>query len=215
MGEYMKEKYKSIINHIVPYKKSTIFFITIIIIGVTLGAIYAININQNDKLLVIDRIKEIINSINNNDMKYNIIFKNSILNNLTYISLISLLGLTLVGSFISIIILLFKSFTIGFSISAFILTYKVKGLILSVLYLILSQFLTLISILLLSIYSFMFSVSFIKTILIKNSNQITFKRYLKKYSIIILLTLCTSLISALSETYLLPAIIKLIIKLYI
>lgn len=214
MGELMIKKYNRIKNIIFPNKKINIFIISILFLGIITGAIFSNIINLNDKTLVIDKIKLFIDNINTNSINQLIVFKNSITINLIYIFLIWVLGMTFI-SFILITILLFiKSFILGFSLASFILTYNYKGIILSAIYLIFGQLLNVITILVLSIYSIMFGIKLFKIIIKKDNTPNTLK-YFKNYTIILIITIIISIISSLSESFLLPSLIKLIIPLFI
>ena len=79
--------------------------------------------------------------------------------------------MTLIGIPINIFILFFKSFTLGFSLSSFIITYSYKGLLLSSIYLIIGQLINIIVLLVLTIYSIMFSSILIKNIFKNNYNS--------------------------------------------
>lgn len=210
----MIKKYNKIKSIILPNKKINIFIICLIVLGLTIGSIFSVIISQNDQNLVIEKIKLFIDNINNNSLNSLIAFKNSISINYLYIIIIWILGMTLIGIPINIFILFFKSFTLGFSLSSFIITYSYKGLLLSSIYLILGQLINIIVLLVLTIYSIMFSSILIKNIF-KNNLHNKLPKFLKNYCIILIIVLLVSLISSLSETFLMPTIIKLLIKLYI
>ena len=122
--------------------------------------------------------------------------------------------MTIIGIVINIFLLYLKGFIFGFSLSAFILTYNYKGIILSILYTIFGQLLNLIVVMILTIYSIMFTSNFIKQI-IKSKQNINIPKYFKNYSLIFLITIIISLISSISETFIFPTLIKIIIKLFI
>ena len=60
----------------------------------------------------------------------------------------------------------------------------------------------------------MFTINLLKQI-VKNKQSINLLRFFKNYSLIFLITIIISLISSLSEAFLFPTLIKLIIKLFI
>mgnify|MGYP004658084209 FL=1 len=213
MGELMIKKYNRIKDIIFPNKKLNIFIISILFLGIITGAIFANIINLNDKTLVIDKIKLFIENINTNKIDSIIALKNSLTINTIYITLIWILGMTFIGFIITIILLFTKSFILGFSLASFILTYNYKGIILSTIYLIFGQLLNIFTIIILSIYSIMFEIKLFKIIIKKDNNQNTLKQF-KNYTIIFIITIIISIISSLSESFLLPSLIKLIIKLF-
>ena len=210
----MIKKYNNIKSIIIPSKKINIFIISILFLGLIAGAIFSNIIGLNDQNLVIDKIKLFINNINENSIDTIIAFKNSISTNLIYIIIIWILGMTLIGIPINIFIFFIKSFVLGFSLSSFILTYSYKGIILSTIYLLLGQLINIIILLVLTIYSIMFSSILIKLIF-KGNNRLEFPKFLKNYCLILIICILLSVISSLSESFLVPSIIKLLIKLYI
>ncbi len=210
----MIKKYSNIKNIILPNKKINIFVMCILFLGVIAGAVFSGIIGLNDKTLVIDKIHLFIDNINNNSINSILALKNSISINLIYIFLIWLLGMALLGIIFNVLILFVKGFIFGFSIASFILTYSYKGIIISFLYLIFGQLLNIIVLLVLTIYSIMFSYQLL-CLIFKNNNNFTTRKFLKNYAIILLFSIIISLISSLSEAFLLPSLIKLIIKLYI
>ena len=122
--------------------------------------------------------------------------------------------MTIIGVIFNIFLLYLKGFIFGFSLSAFILTYSYKGIILSILYTIFGQLLNIIVIMILSIYSIMFTINLLKQI-IKNKQTLNITKYFKTYSIIFIITGLISIISSLSESFLFPTLIKIIVKLFI
>ena len=214
MGEDIMKKYSNIKSIILPNKKINIFVICILFLGVIAGAIFSEIIGMNDKTLVIEKIKTFIENINNNSLNSILVFKNSLSINLLYIIIIWILGMALLGIVFNIFILFLKSFIFGFSIASFIITYSYKGLALSFLYLIFGQIINIIIIIVLTIYSISFSYRLLLMIF-KNGNNINIKKVLKNYSIIFIFSIILSIISSLSESFLLPSLIKLISKLYV
>lgn len=210
----MLKKYRSIKSILFPSKKLNIFILSIIILGITLGSIFSTIITQNDQNLIIEKIKLFITNINNNSLNTIISFKNSISINLIYIFIIWILGMTLIGIPINTFLLFIKNFILGFSLSSFILTYNYKGIILSSIYLIFGEILTIIILSILTIYSIIFSSKLLKHIF-KNNTPNEIPKYLKNYSLIFVISIILSLISSISESFLVPTLIKLIINLYI
>lgn len=210
----MIKKYSNIKSIIVPSKKINFFVISIIILGVTFGAVFTNIIGFNDKTLVIDKIKIFIDNINSGAIDSFLAFKNGISINLIYVILIWILGMTCIGVLFNIFLLFTKSFIFGFSIASFILTYSYKGIILSLLYLLFGQLLNMVVIMLLTIYSIMFSSKIFKLIF-KNQGNHDILKFFKNYLLILMVAIIISLISALLEAFILPALIKIIIKLFI
>ena len=92
-------------------------------------------------------------------LDYKSAFINCLTSNTIYIVLIWLLGISILGIPIIIIILILKSFTIGFTISSILYFYKFKGLIIAIIYII-PLLINLFAIIYLSYYAIMFSKNF-------------------------------------------------------
>jgi len=210
----MTKKYTNIKKIIVPNKKINLFVISILFLGVIAGGIYTNIIGINDKNLVIDKIKMFIDNVNGNSLKTLLVFKNSISVNFLYIFIIWILGMSLVGIIFNILLLFIKGFIFGFSIASFIATYGAKGIILSLIYLLFGQLLNIVVIIILTIYSIMISIKLISVIFKKMTNG-DILPFFKKYIIILIICIVVSLISSVLETFLLPSLIKLIVRLYI
>jgi len=210
----MITKLRRIKSIIFPNKKINYTVIIILFLGVITGAIFSTMIDLNDKKLVLEKIQLFISNINTGSINNISAFKNSIIINLSYSFLIWILGLTIIGVIINIFLLYLKGFIFGFSLSSFILTYSYKGIILSILYTLFGQLLNIIVIIILTIYSIMFTTNFLKQIL-KTKQNINIPKYFKNYSIIFATTIIISLISSISEVFLFPTLIHILIKIFI
>jgi len=209
----MKNKINNIVKIIYPSKKINFFVFCLLLLGITLGATFASVVDINDKKLIIEKIELFISNINSNSIDIASTLKNSISINFIYLFFIWFFGMTIIGVILSVILLFLKGFIIGFSLASFIVTYSYKGLILSTIYLFLGQLLNILVICTITIYSITISHKLL-TIIVKNRVTAT-RTFLKNYLIIFLLLLILSLISSVSECILLPAVIRLIIKLFI
>ena len=210
----MLNKFSKIKSIIFPNKKINFFVLAILFLGVTSGAIFSNIIDLNDKNLVIDKIQLFVSNIDKGEINSLLALKNSIITNLSYSLIIWVFGLTIIGIIFNIFLLYLKGFIFGFSLSAFIITYSYKGITLSLLYTLFGQLLNLVVIMILTIYSIMFTINLLKQI-VKNKQSTNLLRFFKNYSLIFLITIIISLISSLSEAFLFPTLIKLIIKLFI
>ena len=209
----MSNKLSNIRRIIFPNKKINIFVICILIMGVIAGAIFVNIIGLNDKNLVIDKIKLFIDNINNGKLDSFLLFKNSFLINIIYVIIIFILGMSMIGLIFNLILLFIKGFVFGFSIASFILTYSYRGIILSFLYLIFGQLLNIFMIIAISIYSIIFGIELLK--LIFKDKQVFSRNKFKNYLLIFVFCIIISIISSLLESFVLPTLIKLSIKLFI
>ena len=210
----MNSKINSIKSIIFPSKKINIFVISILFLGLISGAVFGNIISINDKTLVIDKIKLFISNINSDSINGIEVFKNGISVNMLYLGIIWVMGMTFVGVVLNVVILFIKSFILGFSLASFIMVYSYKGLILSLIYLLFVQIINILVIVMVSIYRIMFT-SKVNLIIFKNKQDNNILKFFRNYVFILIIAIIISIISSISEAFLLPAIIKIIIKLFI
>lgn len=209
----MDKKLTKIKNIILPSKKTNYFIITILILGLISGSVFLMVLNETDKTSVLNQIQTFFTNIDTSNINSGLAFKNSIITNIIYITLIWILGMSIIGIFINIFLVYLKGFLLGFSIASIFSCYGFKGVIGVFIYIFPHQLLNIFCIIILGIYSIMFTVKLFEYIMGKKNNNM--RNMLKKYTIIYIFTIITSLLSSLSEAYLLPALMKLVIKLFI
>ncbi len=210
----MKNKLNSFFSILLPNKRINLFVIFIVILGIISGSIFLVILKNNDMELVITKINEFMNNINLNKLNNLEAFKNSLIENFIIIILMWILGASIIGIIVNVFLTYLKGFIIGFSISSFILTFKIKGIILSFIYAFPTTIINIIILILISVYSYTFTVLLYKSIFNK-TNNILIKSYLKKYALILLICLGFSIVSSLTEAFLMPSMMKLVIKMFI
>lgn len=210
----MKNRFSKIFSILFPGKKTNLFVLLVVILGIISGSIFLIVLKDSDKELIINKIKTFIDNINSNNINNLDAFKNAIIENGIYILLIWLLGFSVIGIIFNVFLIYLKGFITGFSISSLILVYRYKGILASLLYVFPSVIINLFVTTILGIYSFTFTILLIKSIFNK-SNSILIKNYIKKYFLIFIFSIILIIISSLAEAFIFPSLIKVIIKLFI
>lgn len=209
----MNIKIKNAINTIIPNKKINCFVFFVIILGIISGSIFLVLISQNDKNSVFTQITNFITNINTNNISSVQALKNSLFNNFTYVLLIWILGMSIIGIVFNIFLVYLKGFVLGFSISSFIYVYGLKGTLASFIYVFPEQLLNIFVVVSLGIYSIMLTINLYQVIVGNRNTGI--KSFLKKYLYILLFASIITLFSTLFEVFLTPALYKLFIKLFI
>lgn len=210
----MNKKLNSGLALILPNKKVNLFVIFIVILGIISGSLFLMVLNENDKSEVINEISTFMANINTNNINNLNSFKNSLIEGMILIILSWILGMSIIGVIFNIFFIYMKSFTIGFSISSFILVYKYKGILSSLIYVIPSQLINILIILILGVYTLLFSKYLFKMIFLKDKT-VNLGKFFKKYVLVFGICIILCLISSLCEAYLLPSLLKVIIKLFI
>ena len=199
---------------ILPNKKVNLFVIFIVILGIISGSLFLMVLNDNDKSEVINEISTFMTNINTNNINNLNSFKNSLIEGMILIILSWILGMSIIGVIFNIFFIYMKSFIIGFSISSFILVYKYKGILSSLIYVIPSQLINILIILILGVYTLLFSKYLFKMIFLKDKT-VNLGKFFKKYVLVFGICILLCLVSSLCEAYLLPSLLKVMIKLFI
>lgn len=210
----MNKKLNSGLALILPNKKVNLFVIFIVVLGIISGFLFLMVLNENDKSEVINEISTFMANINTNNINNFNSFKNSLIEGMILIILSWILGMSIIGVIFNIFFIYMKSFTIGFSISSFILVYKYKGILSSLIYVIPSQLINILIILILGVYTLLFSKYLFKMIFLKDKT-VNLGKFFKKYVLVFGICIILCLVSSLCEAYLLPSLLKVMIKLFI
>ncbi len=210
----MNKKLNSGLALILPNKKVNLFVIFIVVLGIISGSLFLMVLNENDKSEVINEISTFMANINTNNINNLNSFKNSLIEGMILIILSWILGMSIIGVIFNIFFIYMKSFTIGFSISSFILVYKYKGILSSLIYVIPSQLINILIILILGVYTLLFSKYLFKMIFLKDKT-VNLGKFFKKYVLVFGICIILCVISSLCEAYLLPSLLKVMIKLFI
>ena len=210
----MNKKLNSGLALILPNKKLNLFVIFIVVLGIISGSLFLMVLNENDKSEVINEISTFMANINTNNINNLNSFKNSLIEGMILIILSWILGMSIIGVIFNIFFIYMKSFTIGFSISSFTLVYKYKGILSSLIYVIPSQLINILIILILGVYTLLFSKYLFKMIFLKDKT-VNLGKFFKKYVLVFGICIILCLVSSLCEAYLLPSLLKVIIKLFI
>lgn len=190
-------------------KKIFVFLFVLMLIGIIAGSIFTTILNSSDKKLVVDHLNDFINNINNNKLDYLFSLKSNLVTNIGYVMLIWLLGISVIGLPIIIIMFFTKCFILGFSVGSVLITFKLKGILVSLVYVFPGQVISLLFLLLLMMYSMSFTFRMLYAILKKKS--LDFKLIINKYFKILLIVLGVIILMSLYDTYLMPRLIKLLI----
>ncbi len=206
-------KRNNIFKLIIPNTRTNIIAFSVFIIGIITGSIFIMVINTNDKSLVVEHITKFFSNVNSSDYSYLDSLKNMLSLNYFYVIVIWILGLSILGILVNIFLTYLKGFIIGFTTSSLIITYGFKSILAVILYIIPHTLINSLVIIVLTIYSITFSRYLLIQIFQKKDMKT--KNFMKKYLIILLIAVALTLVSSISEVYLFPFLLKLIIKLYV
>ena len=189
-------------------KKLFLFLVIFSLTAIVLGSVFVVLLAKDNSLTITSKTKEFIEQIN--QLNYFKSFKNVFSYNLLFLIIIWLVGISIIGIPITLILFFIKTFSLGFTISSFIITYKTKGLLINLIYIIPCQIINLIiSIYLISI-SLIISFKLLESILKKKTISFNFMSSYKK---VLLFTILIFLLSNLYEIFVMPHILNFVLHL--
>ncbi len=189
-------------------KKILFSFIILFVVGLAFGMLFIIFISNSDSTLIKKEINEYFILIKDNHSYLKGII-NSLKTNLLYITIIWGIGLIPFMFLINYFIVFYKGFLIGFMFSSIIMIYKLKGILISILFLFPHEYINVFLIVTLSVISLKFSRKMYFKI--KNNNLYNFNKHYKEYLKIYALFTLLSIISTLFEIFINSFFIKLVV----
>lgn len=204
----MKFNIKKTKNSILKQKKLYLFLIGLMVTGLIAGILFWFVISKEDKLLVTKNLTNFFSCIKEgNSINYGASLLNSVVTSLIYVILIWLLGISIIGLPIILVMMATKSFIVGFSIAGIISSYGLKGIVGALVYVFPHQIVFLLLLILLGFYASAFCIKLFKYLFLKQ--MINFKETMRKYLKILGISCLSVLVISLFETFISTYFIKL------
>ncbi|MDD2377887.1 MAG: stage II sporulation protein M [Bacilli bacterium] len=203
---------KKLLDNLKINKKMLYFLLVITIIAVIAGSLFTIILDKTDQTMVKEHLEKYITNVRINNVSNFKSFSRVFMADFTLISIIWLLGISVIG--IPIILLLYfaNTFIFGFSLGGMIVNYKFKGLLFSILSTFPHQIINIGIYTILVAYALNLSFRLLNSIVFKKI--LDFKKIINKYLLIYAISFVVILITSLYETLLLPNIIKLLFTVF-
>ena len=186
-----------------------IFLTVLLLVGIAVGSIFVSILDSTDTNLVNEHLNNFINSIENDKLDYLQALKSNLITNISFVLVIWLLGISIIGLPIILIMFFSKTFILGFSVGAILSVFKTKGILFSLVYIFPGQVISLLFYLFLTMYAMSFSFKLIYVIFKKKT--LDFKIIMNKYFKILLFVLVVVVLMNLYDTYLMPKLVKSIL----
>lgn len=194
-----------IMNDLKKDKSIYVSLIIALLISFIFGMFFITILSSTDKVTLKEYITNFFTSIKQG--KIISLYKTLINNNLG-ILITAILAFSVVLFPLVIVIIFYKGFTLAFTITSLIYTFKIKGIILAIVYVFPSLIFNLVFYFIMCYYSFKLSLILFNKVINKNTTNIN--KFLKKYLVIILICIVFVSLFSLYDTYLLPSLIKLV-----
>lgn len=182
-----------------------ISLILVVIIAILFGTFFIKVLSIEDKKTLVEHINLYFENIKNNNISNNLY--NNLLNNNITLFIIWILGFSVIGLPFIIIILFYKGFSLSFTVASLLYNFKFDGIFVSLIYIFPHLIINLLFYFITTYYSFKMCTNLIQVLL--NKERIN-KNLLKKYIIILLISIIFLSLSSLYETFILPYLIKII-----
>ena len=191
-------------------KKLSYCFTIITIIGILAGALFITILKETDKEAITNSLNTFFDNIINNNLNYKLSLKSGIITNTILVVSIWIFAISIIGIPVILFLYFIKVFGLGLTLSALIYNYKTKGIIYALIYIFPHNIINVLILAILSInsikYSFKVSNSYFK------KESIDFKPILDKHKYILLISIITILITSLYNTYIMPYLLKIVLK---
>ena len=191
-----------LLNNIKFEKKYVLFSLIIVILGIITGSLFITILDSSDKNLVIEYVSSFIENLDNN------ILLNTLICNVLTISIIIIIGFTFFLFPINIIILFYKAFIIGFTLSSFILIYRLKGILISIIYIFPHMIINILVFSLLTAFTTKISLIVIKYII--KRKELNMRVYFNKYISIVFFSVLIIILTSLYESYVMIYLLKFV-----
>ena len=194
-----------IMNDLKKDKSIYVSLLIALLISFIFGMFFITILSSTDKVTLKEYITNFFASIKQG--KIISLYKTLINNNLG-ILITAILAFSVVLFPLVIVIIFYKGFTLAFTITSLIYTFKIKGIILAIVYVFPSLIFNLVFYFIMCYYSFKLSLILFNKVINKDTANIN--KFLKKYLVIILICIVFVSLFSLYDTYLLPSLIKLV-----
>lgn len=187
-------------------RKLLITLLIITVISFLLGVLFISVLSGANQKLIRTSISGYFDGISKNKMDYLKCLYSVLTSNLLIGSFIWIIGISIIGIFFVVGILVFRSFLLGFSFTSILYTYGFKGIFIGLIY-ILPEVIGLFIMFLLSYYSISFSILLFNHLFRKKdyNKKVIVSRYLK----LLLLSMIGLILVSLVSVFVIPNILRI------
>ena len=186
-------------------KKMFIFLLALFVIGIIVGSLFVTILKDSDKTLITESLNNFFTNVKTLNLKWKSTLITTLLTQISYVIGIWILGISIIGLPLILIIYFSKAFILGFSVGSILLNYNVKGILLSITYIFPHQIINFFIYTILSIYSLSLSIKLFDSLLHKK--KLDFRPILNKYLFILLLSIVLCIVSTLLEVFVMPRLV--------
>lgn len=186
-------------------KKMFIFLLALFVIGIIVGSLFVTILKDSDKTLITESLNNFFTNVKTLNLKWKSTLITTLLTQISYVIGIWILGISIIGLPLILIIYFSKAFILGFSIGSILLNYNVKGILLSIAYIFPHQIINFFIYTILAIYALSLSIKLFDSLLHKK--KLDFRPILNKYLFILMVSVVLCITSTLLEVFVMPRLV--------
>ena len=186
-------------------KKMFIFLLALFVIGIIVGSLFVTILKDSDKTLITESLNNFFTNVETLNLKWKSTLITTLLTQISYVIGTWILGISIIGLPLILIIYFSKAFILGFSIGSILLNYNVKGILLSIAYIFPHQIINFFIYTILAIYALSLSIKLFDSLLHKK--KLDFRPILNKYLFILMVSVVLCITSTLLEVFVMPRLV--------
>ena len=186
-------------------KKMFIFLLSLFVVGIIVGSLFVTILKDSDKTLITESLNNFFTNVKTLNLKWKSTLITTLITQASYVIGIWILGISIIGLPLILIIYFSKAFILGFSIGSILLNYNVKGILLSIAYIFPHQIINFFIYTILAIYALSLSIKLFDSLLHKK--KLDFRPILNKYLFILMVSVVLCITSTLLEVFVMPRLV--------
>lgn len=205
----MKKIWDKTFKKIHTNKRMLVFLFTLLFMAVLFGSFFATKLSTNDLEEIKSSLDTFFSMTKQNKLNPLPAFFQSFGANIMFTIAIWILGISVIGAPLMIVLFFMKAFTLGFTIASMIKIYHLKGLLYSLIYIFPHQVINLLAFIFFIMFSMSLSITLFQALLKKKT--VDFSKVMNRYVFILAITIGILIITSLLEIYLMPFLFRMVV----
>jgi len=205
----MKKIWDKTFKKIHTNKRMLVFLFTLLFMAVLFGSFFATKLSTNDLEEIKYSLDTFFSMTKQNKLNPLPAFFQSFGANMMFTIAIWILGISVIGAPLMIVLFFMKAFTLGFTIASMIKIYHLKGLLYSLIYIFPHQVINLLVFIFFIMFSMSLSITLFQALLKKKT--VDFSKVMNRYVFILAITIGILIITSLLEIYLMPFLFRMVV----
>lgn len=205
----MKKIWDKTFKKIHTNKRMLVFLFTLLFMAVLFGSFFATKLSTNDLEEIKSSLDTFFSMTKQNKLNPLPAFFQSFGANIMFTIAIWILGISVIGAPLMIVLFFMKAFTLGFTIASMIKIYHLKGLLYSLIYIFPHQVINLLVFIFFIMFSMSLSITLFQALLKKKT--VDFSKVMNRYVFILAITIGILIITSLLEIYLMPFLFRMVV----